>query len=147
MRSSGFSKEKGSYLVEIMIGLAVLSFIAVVTMSKGEGAKLKGDEMVMKDHFNMIIEGARKEAKSRYDGYANITMTLLSAAESVPITWGDGSGVNPFNGDYNLNGSTATELVVNATSVETVACTNLARAFSLYINAVCNSGTLTLTVR
>ncbi|OES24334.1 hypothetical protein WE348_23065 (plasmid) [Alteromonas macleodii] len=139
------SKQKGMTTVDWLITIAGIAAITVYFSGKSESAGTKTDESMIYDTFNHIVESARNAKQGQTDGYASLDIEFLSTNNYISPAYGDGTGSNPKGGDWNLDGSTVSTLVVSATGLSDELCGRLASKFNRWSTAACTSGTVTLT--
>lgn len=145
MLKFGKRNQKGLTSIDYMISIAGIAAMVVYFSGKSESTQLKTDEQVYFDTFNHIVEAARNAKSGTTDGYASITMTTLSSGKFISSTYGDGTGKNPDGGDWNLTGSSISQLVVNATGVNDELCDRLAAKFNKWSTASCSDNTVSIT--
>lgn len=138
-------KQKGFATIEVMIALALVLAAGLYALSKSDAAAAKGDEQLLVDQVGTIIEAMRTAAVSQEDRFESLTIEFLSERRLVPEKWGDGSTANPHGGAYSLSDSTITQIVVNASGLNSDLCTRGAEVINKNFTATCSGDTLTVT--
>ena len=92
-----------------------------------------------------LVSGAGDWVVGRTNGYTGITVKALSDDQYIKAELGDGTGQNPWGGNYTVAaGTNPYDLVVTVTSVPDEACNRLAAKSP---QAACSSGTVTYTIQ
>lgn len=138
-------KQAGFLSVDFMVVLALVLVTSAYFMSKSDASAAKSDEQLLVDEIGTIIEGSRAAARTQEDRFESLTIEFLSERRLVPEKWGDGSTANPHGGAYDLGDSTVTELVINASGLNTDLCTRGAEVINKNFSATCSGDTLTVT--
>ncbi len=141
---------KGFTIVELVIAGVILAIIfatAVASMSSNlDEAKL--DEV--SNDMSFIASKMLKCGFANGGNFTNCNMSTLRSREYLDTTWGDGTGISPFDGDYTAavaSGNTNRFTVSTTNLPSDPKCLQLQDRFSdqSVVTPTCNSGVFTIT--
>ena len=140
-------KSKGFLSLDTAFSLVVIIGLAAYVQAKTEPLTSKNDEAVIVDALTHIIEASKNYKAGVNNGYATLTMTLLSDAGLIPddLT----TGRNPAGGQYTIDNTTTTGYTLNATQLGPQLCGRLTGKISRFADTSssdCATGTLTISV-
>ncbi|MGP4943215.1 type II secretion system protein [Pseudoalteromonas nigrifaciens] len=144
------SKQNGYTLIQVMLAIVVVGILSVITMKEAIDAwnDTKPDDMAREVSY--LMGEMTKCATLNRGSYEKCDIDeLVGLGYLDDETWGDGTGVNPYSGDYTASQETGNpnRFVITGTSITSDEhCARLVEMFSDRAKAVdCTSGTLTVT--
>lgn len=141
-KSTGFNKKnKGFTLLEVIVVLIIGGYILSWVSEKAwEGwNRYRAADMV--DQVSVITKAANSKFGKKAS-YSGVSMTVLK--DLLPTSIGDGSGTNPWGGNYTITaGTPASTLKITVSQVPTIIG---AYAATQYSNAAYASASSTLTI-
>ena len=140
-------KQKGLTLIESLIALVILGFVVTLVAPRILNALDRNKDTQVITDLGMLRQAAaaKKGIKSNYSG---ITCANLVNDEYINNNWTDCSGVNPYDGDYQVtaNSSDGRNVDISATGLTTAACNRIAETQSdAAVAAACSGTTVTVT--
>jgi len=144
---SVLNKQKGLTLIESLIALVILGFVVTLVAPRINNALDRNKETQIITDFGMLRQAAagKKGIKNTYAGF---DCDDLVTDEYITNNWASCSGVNPFDGDYQVtaNSTDPSNVDISATGLPTAVCNRVADGQEdTAINSACSGGTVTVT--
>lgn len=144
------SKQKGYTLTQVMLAIVIVGILSIVTIKEALDSwnDTKPDDMAREVSY--LMGEMTKCATLNRGSYATCDIDeLVRLGYLDSETWGDGTGVNPYSGDYTANQETGNpnRFIITGTNITSDQhCARLIEMFNDRAKAVaCTSGTLTVT--
>ncbi len=144
------SRQAGYTLVQVMLSIGIVAILGIVTVKEAMDAwnDTKAEEMARE--VTVIMGEMTKCAGIKGGSFATCDIDeLVRLGYLDSESWGDGTGVNPYSGDYTAQQVTGNpnRFTVTGTGITSDAhCARLVEMFTGRAKAVdCTSGTLTVT--
>ncbi|MDG1753280.1 MAG: type II secretion system protein [Thalassotalea sp.] len=150
LKSNNINKNKGFTLIELLVVgviLAILVATAVASMSSNiDETKL---DKVSND-MAFIASKMMKCGVAKGGNFTNCNITTLRSREYLDTSWGDGTGISPFGGNYTaavVAGNTNRFTVASTAIPSDAKCLQLSDRWTnqSVVAPTCNSGTFTFT--
>tara|TARA_R110000737_G_scaffold190704_2_gene212316 strand:+ start:406 stop:855 length:450 start_codon:yes stop_codon:yes gene_type:complete len=147
MKTFNRKKQNGSLLIDVAAAIIVIGSLAAYAQAKSEPVQEHGDEQILINEVATIISGARKLKSTKSDGLTTVSMTALSEDKYISSILGNGTGKNPFGGNYTItqNGTNGGMVDVAITGLPAEVCTRVKDMLLKTGTATCTTGTVALT--
>lgn len=133
------SKQKGFTIVELIISIAIIGALSAITLAITNNANIT-EQRIFEDDTAKIIVQASKWGQGR--GYTGLSMSVLCSenyidSQSICGASNDGTGANPWGGDYviNVNAGSINRFDFKSTNVPTNVGPAVARSQKDYARA------------
>lgn len=97
--------QKGFTILELIISIAIIGVLSAIALSATNSANITEQRIFEDDMANIIVQ-ASKWGQGR--GYSGVSMSILCSekyidSQSICGSSNDGSGANPWGGDYAIS--------------------------------------------
>ncbi|WP_241967645.1 type II secretion system protein [Pseudidiomarina insulisalsae] len=140
-------KQQGFTFIEVLTVLAIIALATIGTLAVRDWAVGNSRVSDAKNQVVTIQAGAQLW-RPRSGDFTGISLASMSAIAAVPETWGDGTSINPWGGNINVEADAAdsSRYVVTLSGIaQDGEGARLARDFTDYtVDSSYSAGTLTL---
>lgn len=149
---SSLNKNRGSLLLDILMGIAIVGVLSAVVLGRGERSDSAQLTQRVTDEISTVVAQSRVWKNTR-TVYTGIDIEALTDMELLDDTWGDGTGANAAGGDYSVaaNAATASRMDIEATDLTQPLCLAVSNQLTSVtfgnVAPACAAGTLTATFR
>ena len=121
--NTGFSKNRGIALVDVIAGLAIVATMTTDAAERSKVSERSDMAGAYVQDINNLITGCRNYASAQSTGFqACTTFANVSASPHLSDTYGDGSASSPEGTAFTYTGSTRAQLQVNVTFNDAAIC-------------------------
>jgi hypothetical protein len=140
-------KSKGVLSLDSAFAIAVIIFLTTYVTAKTEPLASKSNEQLIIDGMTQIIESGENYKTGTNDGYASMTMTLLSDAGYVPDSFA-ATGGSPNGGTFSIGSATTGGYILGVSGNSTELCERVAAKMNRFLDASCTTlaGIVTVTI-
>lgn len=131
MKHQTLNSNKGFTLLEIMVVLGILGFLATLAARNFEPSMEAQNYLDATTSIQEIEAAAVVYVASRQEMYTNVDIPALIKEASLDASYGTGEKENPWGGDYKIEvGDEIYQYKVTLTNVKPDQCAKLAQEYS-----------------
>jgi hypothetical protein len=138
-------RSRGVLSLDSAFAIAVIIFLTTYVTAKTEPLSSKSSEQLIIDGMTQIIESGENYKTGTTDGYATMTMALLSTSGYIPASFASAGG-SPNGGTFTINSAVPGGYILAAAGNDAELCARVAAKMNRFLTATCTTGTVSVTI-